>query len=376
MSLGYFSNMRWPGGHGVPQHVINNLQTSTPKVGLPPPLSTPGTTNRHQHSDNNGGGGIQQQVQHALHQGQGSEPVCLNSESEDDRFALSPRSTVNQVPSCDPHEWMPPVQSLDVSNPQFQRGETEGGNDAEANFPEINTAMNMFYNTQDNANQHYNTRPQENGFVDAQIINQYLTNPSAVREDMQGRAAAGLSYPYHNTAPAVYPHENRLPTHGADQFHGYNGSEMPMEYIPMVSGHCQMSNFQMSPTQRLLSKEGSTAQRPDSFENYKVEYTRSKSPTSELEVIGSQKIHSEAEFLAGKDPSFMPRPTTPGGESEDENKIEFFKQGKFVVDVNNYSFKMKVNIGVISEYNGIHKKTFKYVLHGKSNPNIRNILKF
>ena len=348
MSLFYCSNMRWPGGHAVAQSVINNLQTSTPKVGLPPPLSTPGKTDRHHRSENNVDDGIQQQVQYALHPGQRSEPVCVNTENEDDLLAVSPRRTVNQAPSCDPHEWMPPVQSFDVSNPQLQRGETEGGNDAEANFPETNTAINMYYNTHDSVddmNQHYNTRPQENGFMDAQIINQRVTTPSTVRDDMQGRDAAGISYPYYSTAPAVFPHENRLPTQGVDQFHGYNGSEMRMGYISMAGGHYQTSNFQMSPSQRLLSNEGPTPQRQDSFENYKVEYMRSKSPTSELEVRGSQKIHSETEFLAGKDPSLMSRPTTPGGESEDENKIEFFKQGELAGDVNNftYLYEMEVN---------------------------------
>ena len=346
MNLGYCSNMRWPGGHVVPQHVINNLQTSTPKVGLPPPLSTPGKTDRHQHSENNVDDGIQQQVQHALHPGNRSEPVCVNGENDDDLSAVSPRRTVNQAPSCGSHEWMQPVQSIDVSNPQFQRGETEGGNDAEANFPESNTAVNMYYNTHDpadNMNQHYNTRPQENGFMNAQIINQCVTNPSTVQEDMQGLDAAGISYPYYSTAPAVFPHENRLPTQGAGQFHGYNGSEMRMGYIPMAGGHYQTRNFQMPPSQRLPSNEGTIPQRENSFENYKVEYMmRSKSPTSELEVRVSQKIHNEAEFLVGKDPSLLPRPTTPGGESEDENKVEFFKQGECAGNVNNFVTNQRI----------------------------------
>ena len=338
------SNARWPDGHGVQQHVINNLLTSTPKVGLPPPLSIPGKTKRHQYPENSSDGVIQQQVQHTLRQGQGSEQVCANSENEDDLSVTSPRPTVNQVPSYDPHEWMTPVQSVDVSNPQLQRGETEGGNDAQANFPETNAAMNMYYNMHGPAgdvNQYYNIGSQENGFLDAQIKNQCVANPSTVRENMQGRAAAELSYPYYNTTPAVFLHETRLPTQGAVQYHGGNGSELQMGYMPMAGGHCQTSNFQISPSQRLPSNEGQTPRRQDSFENYKVAYMRSKSPTSELEVIGSQKIRNEAEFLAGKDPSLMPRPTTPGGESEDENKIEFFQQGEFVADVNNLSYQIK-----------------------------------
>ena len=320
MMTNFFSDMRWHDGQAAHRQ-INNLQTSTPKVGQPPPLSTPATSTRYQSVES---ATSHRKTQQALtydvdnHEGIKDKQV--------DPLTVGPPPPLQQIPIPDSHAWLPPIQSADdFSVPHHQRGETEGGNDLHANFAEPSGTMNQHCNiATENEVEHYRVQPHENGYMGIPGNNQQMSNVNAYQ---QGVMSTMPSQTYNSSVPAVYAQEKMV--QNANQFHGYNDPQIVPGYVPMPGAHYQSGSFPISPPSRLIPNDGPINQRQDSFENYKVQYGKSKPAHEEVEVISSLKNQDEVEFLAERDPSLMPRPTTPGGESEEE-KPEFFKQSEYI----------------------------------------------
>ena len=370
--------MQWP-ARGIPQHVYGSVQTSTPKMGnSAPPLVTPATAAKYTQKYVPSATSTDTAAASQVKQGYDFEAetrATASGDELDDSVPQSPPPPLTQPPPL-PHDWNPQLQPVPTavnSNLTYrQRGEAVGGNEQPA-YTDNNGPLD---NNQYAQIETVNIMPQQATFeahtlegqapLQTMPVYQYGMHPSNGQmydgnftDTMQGNSMANqfgingvTAYPQTMPVPSSvnpgYPHipgNFPQPSMPAD----LTGTNQPQGTYPMYnpqgmgpnmygnqygpSGNFNGEAFPMSPPQRLKAEEMAPTQsapKPsEGFDHYKVQYMRSKSPTTEVSEVttGSGKITEDQEYL-GKDPANMPRPTTPGGESEDDGNLEYFKPSK------------------------------------------------
>ncbi len=255
----------------VPQQVVGNVQTSTPKYGQPPDLSTPYSAARYS------------SVTEPLYEGQ--SPARPASAYDIDRYKGS--DVHQEGTSSSPSRLLARTSQSDLVYPQPLRGKTEGGNDMREYYVEPQDDTDMVGNNdallhsagqQKNSHTHHNT-------------------------------SSTVVHPYtYNTAPPVFHQDSLLPVPNGTRFTGYRDKQ---DFHDAGQFQAQLSST--SPAQKLGTTERAHLYSEEQYENYKVQYGKSD-PSKDFPADGSSAT--------------IPRPTTPGGESEDASKEEFFNHGK------------------------------------------------